>query len=84
MSTYKQEDQLAYVPVYIAQTNTEQTDQKQNKARQTDLAVLCAQNQTLKPTIDFSKYPSRGKPKYAPPKYHCIPPVMKLIPKKNF
>ena len=61
-----------YVPVYIPQTNTEQTKQKQDKATQTDPAVLCAQNQTPKPTIDFSKYRSRGKPKYAPPKYRCI------------
>ena len=60
---------LAYVPT----TNTKQTEQKHDKATQTDPAVLCAQNQTPKPTIDFSKYRSRGKPKYAPPKYRCIP-----------
>ena len=63
ISTYKQEYQLAYVPVYIPQTNTEQTEQKQVKATQTDPAVPCAKNQTPKPTIDFLKYRSRGKPK---------------------
>ena len=83
MSTYKQEYQLAYVPVYIPQTNTKQTEQKHDKETQTDPAVLSTQNQTPKPTIDFSKYRSRGKPKYAPPKYRCIPAGYETDPEEE-
>ena len=48
MSTYKQEYQLAYVPVFIPQTSSEQTEQKRDKATQIDPAALCPKTALLR------------------------------------
>ena len=73
MSSYTHKFHLAYVPVFILepQTASEVQTEKRNATTQTDPVVTGVQNQT--PKLDFSKYRSGGKPKYAPPKYRCIP-----------
>ena len=71
------------VTILLPQTSSEQTEQKRDKATQTDLEILCAQKRTPNPTIDFSKHRSKGKPKYAPLKYRCIPAGYETDPEEE-
>ena len=74
MSIQRKEFHLAYFPVFI------QEPTKREVTTQTESAVLCAVKTPPKPTIDFFQYRTKGKPKYAPLKYRCIPAGHKTDP----